>query len=101
MLESVKKIGHVIVLCDDLDRMKAFYRDLFSFPVVSESTTGLAFLVGSVKLCLRKRTRHYDGRGAGPESPGVQIAFVVTRDEGGASPAGAVNFRSVKFGRKA
>lgn len=23
MLEFVKKIGHVIVLCDDLDRMKA------------------------------------------------------------------------------
>ena len=38
ILESVKKIGHVIVLCDDLDRMKAFYRDLFSFLVVSEGT---------------------------------------------------------------
>ena len=73
MLSRVDQLSYVIVLCDDLERMKAFYRDLFSFRVANESATGLTFRVGSVFLGLRKRTRAYDGRGAGPASPGVQI----------------------------
>ena len=77
MLASIQNVGYVIVLCDDIDRMKAFYRDLFDFPVASESPTALSLLAGSFKLCLRKRTRQYDGHGAGPDSPGVQIAFPV------------------------
>ena len=81
MLNRVEQIGYVIVLCDDLDRMKAFYRDLFAFPVESESATGLTFRAGSVFLGLRKRTRVYDGRGAGTGSPGVQIAFLVSPAE--------------------
>ena len=48
MLRSVQELNYVIVLCDDLDRMKAFYRDLFTFPVESESATGLTFRAGSV-----------------------------------------------------
>ena len=81
MLAAVQKLSYVIVLCDDLDGMKAFYRDLFDFSVESESATGLTFRVGSVFLGLRKRTRHYDGRGAGPSSPGIQIAFLVSKVE--------------------
>lgn len=60
-----------------MDRMKAFYKDLFSFPVESETDTSLSFRAGSVLLALRKRTRDYDGRGGGAESPGVQLAFHV------------------------
>ena len=81
MLESVQQLSYVIVLCDDLDRMKAFYRDLFGFPVNSESQTGMSFRAGSVILGVRKRTRSYDGHGGGPDSPGVQIAFRVEPDE--------------------
>lgn len=81
MLETVQQLSHVIVLCEDIDRMKSFYRNLFSFAVISESNTGLSFRIGPIILGLRKRTRHYDGRGAGPESPGVQIAFLVSREE--------------------
>ena len=81
MLASVKRLSYVIVLCDDMDRMKAFYRDLFSFPVESETEASLAFRAGSVLLALRKRTRDYDGRGSGTESPGVQLAFLVSPDE--------------------
>jgi catechol 2,3-dioxygenase-like lactoylglutathione lyase family enzyme len=81
MLNRVEQLGYVIVLCDDLDRMKAFYRDLFAFPVEAESATSLAFRAGSVFLALRKRTRTYDGRGAGIGSPGVQIAFPVSLAE--------------------
>jgi catechol 2,3-dioxygenase-like lactoylglutathione lyase family enzyme len=81
MLTSVKKFGYVIVLCDDIDCMKKFYRELFPFPVDSETDESLALRVGSVLLGLRQRTRDYDGRGGGPESPGLQLAFLVSPAE--------------------
>ena len=81
MLTSVKQLNYAIVLCDDLETMKAFYRDLFPFPVDSESETGLTFWAGDMLLSLRKRTRYYDGNGARPELPGVQLAFLVSPAE--------------------
>jgi catechol 2,3-dioxygenase-like lactoylglutathione lyase family enzyme len=81
MLTAVQQLTYVIILCEDLDRMKAFYRDLFAFPVESESDTSLALRAGSVLLALRKRTRGYDGSGVRPELPGVQIAFLVSPAE--------------------
>ena len=81
MLEPVQRLSYVIVLCDDIDRMKAFYRDLLAFPVDSETDETLALRAGSVLLGLRKRTRNYDGRSGGPESPGVQLAFLVSAAE--------------------
>jgi catechol 2,3-dioxygenase-like lactoylglutathione lyase family enzyme len=81
MLTSVQQLSYVIILCEDLDRMKTFYRELFTFPTDSESDTGLAFHAGSVLFALRKRTRMYDGSGVRRELPGVQIAFLVSPDE--------------------
>lgn len=81
MLSSVKQLNYVILLCDDLNRMKAFYRGLFDFEIDSESDTTLAFRAGSVLLSLRKRTRGYDGKGTRPELPGVQLAFLVSPAE--------------------
>lgn len=81
MLTSVKQLNYAIVLCDNLELMKTFYRDLFSFPIDSESATGLTFRAGSVLLSLRKRTRDYDGCGVRLELPGVQLAFLVSPAE--------------------
>ena len=81
MLTSVKQLNYAIVLCDNLELMKTFYRELFSFPIDSESATGLAFRAGSVSLSLRKRTRDYDGCGVRLELPGVQLAFLVSPSE--------------------
>ena len=81
MLTALTQLNYVIVLCDDLERMKAFYRKLFAFPIDSESETGLTFRAGSVLLSLRKRTRDYDGQGLRGDLPGVQIAFLVSRAE--------------------
>ena len=81
MLSAVCQLDYAIVLCEDLDRMKAFYRDLFDFPIASESATGLTFQAGAVKLSLRQRTRGYDGQGTRSELPGVQLAFLVAPDE--------------------
>lgn len=81
MLTAVEQLSYVIILCEDLERMKAFYRDLFAFPVDSESDTSLALRAGSLLLGLRKRTRGYDGSGVRAELPGVQLAFLVSPAE--------------------
>ncbi len=81
MLTLVQQLTYVIVLCDDMERMKAFYRELFAFPVDSESPTSLALRAGSVLLALRQRTRGYDGVGVRAALPGVQIAFLVAPAE--------------------
>jgi catechol 2,3-dioxygenase-like lactoylglutathione lyase family enzyme len=81
MLTAVKQLSYAIILCEDLERMKAFYRDLFAFEIDSESETGLAFRAGAVLMALRKRTRGYDGSGVRTDLPGVQLAFLVAPDE--------------------
>lgn len=81
MLKAVKQLDYAIVLCDDLVRMKKFYRGLFDFAIDSESDTGLTFRAGGVLLSLRQRTRSYDGSGTRPDLPGVQLAFLVAPDQ--------------------
>lgn len=81
MLTHVKALSYAIVLCDDIERMKAFYRGLFPFAIDSESETTLAFRAGSTIFSLRQRTRDYDGQGTRPELPGAQFAFRVEPDE--------------------
>ena len=81
MLSEVKVLSYAIVLCDDMEEMKAFYRDLFPFEVETETDESLAFVAGDVRLGLRKRSRDYDGQPATPESPGLQLAFRVAPDE--------------------
>ena len=78
---QAEQLAYVIVPCEDLDRMKAFYRNLLVFPVEAETPTTLVFRAGSVLLALRKRTRDYDGRGTRADLPGVQIAFLVSLAE--------------------
>ena len=81
MLQSVSSLSYSIVLCDDIERMKTFYRNLLPFPVTTETDTSLAFDAGGVLLGLRLRERGYDGHGGGTASPGVQLAFLVAPDE--------------------
>ena len=75
MLTAVRQLDYVIILCDDLERMKTFYRDLFAFSVDSESATGLTFRAGSVLFSLRQRTRDYDGHGSVPSYPACKLLF--------------------------
>lgn len=81
MLAAVKQLNYVIILCEDMPRMKRFYRELFDFEVDSESETSLALRAGSVLLGLRQRTRAYDGQGVRADLPGVQLAFLVQREQ--------------------
>lgn len=76
MHTRLEQIGYVILLCDDLQKMKSFYQGLLAFPVVMETDAGITFDTGSFFLGLRRRTRHYDGRTASA-GPGIQLAFLV------------------------
>lgn len=77
-MNRLDRLGYVIVLCENLERMRTFYRDLLAFPVEVESDTGITFRAGSVFLGLRLRTRGYDGHRLANEAPGVQLAFLVS-----------------------
>jgi catechol 2,3-dioxygenase-like lactoylglutathione lyase family enzyme len=79
--QPLNQIGHVIVLCDDLERMKSFYCDLLAFDVDLESPTSITFRAGDIYLGLRKRTRTYDGQRSTDDPPGVQLAFLVTPEQ--------------------
>jgi len=81
LLESVSGLSYAIVLCEDMDLMKAFYRELLPFPVVTETATSMSLDAGGVLLGLRLRERDYDGHGGGSASPGVQLAFLVSPEE--------------------
>lgn len=78
MLTAVEHLTYVIILCEDLARMKAFYQDLFGFPIETQTAESMSFRAGSVLLGLRKRTRAYDGRSIDAASPGLQLAFRVS-----------------------
>jgi catechol 2,3-dioxygenase-like lactoylglutathione lyase family enzyme len=75
---AIRSLDYVFILCDDLDRMTAFYRDLFRFEV-QEETPGrmIEFRVGSLFLGLRARGRSYDGVGAPEGSASIQLSFRV------------------------
>lgn len=81
MLHPIHKLTYTILLVDDLDAMKQFYKGLFPFAIISETDTGLNFRPGNVLFSLRKRTRDYDGRGPRLDAPGVQLAFRVSPEE--------------------
>jgi catechol-2,3-dioxygenase len=81
MLETIRHLDYVILLCDDLARMRHFYHEVMRFPVYHESATWIELRVGSVLLTLRQRGRSYDGPSFQPRSAGVQLAFRVAPDQ--------------------
>ena len=81
MLEAIRHLDYVILLCDDLARMRHFYHKVMRFLVYHESETWIELRVGSVLLTLRPRGRPYDGPSFQPRSAGVQLAFRVAPDQ--------------------
>lgn len=76
MLTKIRDLRYVILLCEDLPRMKAFYHELLGFPMYRDWGDWLEMQVGDVLLTLRKRDRPYDGIKLS-NSAGVQLAFRV------------------------
>lgn len=76
MLTDIHNLDYVILLCEDIARMKAFYHETLGFPIERDWDDWIEMRAGTVRLTLRRRGRAYDG----PESPGaagVQLAFRV------------------------
>ena len=81
MLKSIRHLDYVVLLCDDLVRMKQFYHEVMGFPINLDSENWIELRVGSVILALRGRTRPYDGPSFQPHSAAVQLAFRVAPRE--------------------
>jgi catechol 2,3-dioxygenase-like lactoylglutathione lyase family enzyme len=73
-------LDYVILLCEDLRRMKAFYHEILGFPIGRDWEDWIELRAGAVLLTLRPRGRPYDGQAA-PGSAGVQLAFRVEPEE--------------------
>ncbi|MEM7508904.1 MAG: VOC family protein [Pseudomonadota bacterium] len=75
---AIRSLDYVFLLCDDLERMKRFYLDLFELQI-EEDIPGrmVEFRLGSLFLGLRARGRQYDGPQIPGPSAAVQLSFRV------------------------
>ena len=79
-LSQLNNLAYVILLCDDLKRMTAFYRDSLGLKLNGEEEDWVEFTVGSTLLSLRPRGRYYDGRRVS-DGASIQISFEATVDQ--------------------
>ena len=76
--KAIRGLDYVILLCDDLAKMKAFYQRLFEFQVEEDFPDRMVFFrVGTLFLGLRQRGRPYDGPSLPARSASIQISFRV------------------------
>src|SRR5512133_1829472 len=76
MLSAIRNIDYIVLLCDDIEKMKQFYHDVLGFPIQHDWLGWIEMNVGNVLVTLRERGRPYDGQKT-PGSAGVQLAFRV------------------------
>src|SRR5688572_20293571 len=79
-LTNIHNLDYVVLLCEDKERMRAFYHEVLAFPIYQDWDGWLEMQVGAVLLTLRRRGRPYDGP-KHPHSAGVQLAFRVAPAE--------------------
>jgi catechol 2,3-dioxygenase-like lactoylglutathione lyase family enzyme len=77
MLSAIRNVDYVILLCQDLVRMRDFYHGTLGFPIYRALHGWIELRVGAVLLTLRERGRSYDGVKQGDHA-GIQLAFRVT-----------------------
>ena len=80
MLSRIRSLDYVVLLCEDLAAMRAFYEGVLGFRLHRELQDWVEMELGSTLLTLRPRGRPYDG-GKLPNSAGVQLAFRVLPEE--------------------
>ena len=77
-LNAIRSVDYIIVLCDDLEKMKRFFIDIFDFHIEEEEEGHfVAFRVGTLFLALRPRGRSYDGPKIPNKSASIQLSFRV------------------------
>jgi catechol-2,3-dioxygenase len=77
MLQAIRNVDYVILLCESLTRMRDFYHETLGFPIYRALDGWIELRVGAVLLTLRERGRSYDGVKA-HDHASVQLAFRVT-----------------------
>lgn len=77
---NLRSLDYVVLLCEDLALMKAFYHEVLGFPIERDWEDWVEMRLGGVLLTLRRRGRPYDGPKTLP-SASVQLAFRVEPDE--------------------
>ena len=77
-LGAIRTLDYVVLLCEEIEPMKAFYSQVLGFELRTEVDGKWAEMrVGSMLLALRLRSRPYDGPGPATSSANVQLAFRV------------------------
>lgn len=82
-IKSIQEIDYVILLCEDMDGSRTFYRDVMQFPLEEDQKDWVRFRVGTGFLTLRPRGQWlgwHDGA-AVVGSASVQLAFRVAPGE--------------------
>ena len=81
-LGAIRNLDYTIVICDDINEMRQFYKDVMQFEIFRE-TPGqwIEFQVGSSLLTLRPRNRPYDGPPVTKAAASLQLAFRVPPKE--------------------
>jgi glyoxylase I family protein len=82
-LSAIQQIDYVILPCDDLQAMKAFYLGAMQFQLEEDSENWIKFRIGSTYLTLRPRGqwRGWHDGDIPSASASVQLAFCVPYDD--------------------
>jgi len=82
-VHSIRNVDYVVLLCEDMARMRRFYLEVMKFPLELDRPEWVSLRVGSGLLCLRPR-RPEGALQDGPAIAGsasVQLAFRVPPSE--------------------
>ena len=86
MLRSIRNLDYSVIICRNVEQMKAFYHDVMGFEIYRDFGSWVEFRTGSVLLTLRERSTGYEGvkehDGDVPKGVAtVQLAFRVAPPE--------------------
>ncbi len=77
-LGAIRSLDFVIILCNDMEKMRDFYSDILGFEIEFESKgKNVGFRVGTLYISLRPRGRTYDGAKIDHDSASIQLSFRV------------------------
>lgn len=81
MLQAIRNLDYVVLLCDNLPAMRHFYHTIMGFPIYLETEFWIELRVGSVLLTLSTRKRPFVETAHANRSTAIQLAFRVTPQE--------------------